>query len=77
MNILCWWFGCDPDYSAHGAIPCLRCGAHDTSYEDRCGYTPHNRLKGWLYFWLYRRWWPTRCLDCGKRYGNHYDCIPF
>jgi len=86
-NFLCWWFGCDPDYdedrdhpcglSPNYVVPCRRCGAHDTDYADRVGDTRHNRLRHWLRYWLFRRWWPERCCDCGKRFGNHYDCLPF
>jgi len=30
-------------------------------------------------YWLWRKWWPAKCDDCGKRYGRHDGCddIPF
>lgn len=79
---LCWWFGCRPDFHAQpygDAVPCDRCGAWDTSYEDRIGYTRHNRLKEWLAYWLWRKWIPVKCRACNQRFGHDPDCdgIPF
>jgi len=30
-------------------------------------------------YWLFRRWWPEKCHECGKRFGTHSECdgIPF
>jgi hypothetical protein len=39
----------------------------------RCAH----RQKAWLRYWLFRRWWPEPCRDCGKRFGHHDDCLPF
>ena len=74
MKILCWWFGCKPQ-SEHApdwsAPPCRRCGGW-VDYADLVGDTRHERLKAWLF-----GWWPRKCKDCGKRFGNHDDCLPF
>ena len=89
MQAICWWFGCDPDHDKCATwrdehdfgvtIPCKRCGALDVKYADLVGNTRHNRVKSWLYWWLFRRWFPKKCHDCGKRFGDHCDCdnIPF
>lgn len=87
IRLSCWWFGCDPDYdedrdhpcglSPNYVVPCKRCGAHDTDYADRVGDTRHNRLMEWLRYWCFRRWWPAPCVDCGKRFGDHSECLPF
>lgn len=83
VRLACWWFGCQPDYnhpcelSPNYVVPCKRCGALDTTYEDRVGVTRHNRLMRWLRYWFFRRWWPERCIDCGKRFGRHDECVPF
>lgn len=80
-KLLCWWFGCEPDYIAraynHDATPCTRCGAHDVSYSDMVGDTRHHRFVEALSFW--KRWLPARCGDCHKRFGDHSKCddIPF
>lgn len=82
-RLSCWWFGCNPDYEAmqHYCkyVPCKRCGAHDTPYADRVGDTRHNRAMGWLRYWLWRRWLPTKCPACGSRFEHRSDCdwIPF
>lgn len=80
-RLLCWWFGCDPDYSKVSrelVIPCKRCGATDTSYGDRVGDTRQHRMAdGLLRIAILFR--PPKCNDCGKRFGNHDDCdnLPF
>jgi hypothetical protein len=82
-KLICWWFGCDPDYEwpnwyKHGCgLPCKRCGAEDTSYEHRVGLTRHSAFKGWCLRYFVRWWLPAKCCDCFKRYGKHDDCIPF
>lgn len=82
-RLLCWWFGCAPDYEAmrHDCecVPCERCGAHDTTYADMVGDTRHNRTMDWLRYWLWRRWLPAKCPACGERFGCRGDCdgIPF
>lgn len=77
-KLVCWWFGCDPDYSPQpntSAIPCKRCGAFDVSYSDCVGDTRHARLCERVCFW---RWIiPSRCRSCGKRFGKHDGCLPF
>lgn len=84
-RLYCWWFGCQPDYRALSlgdALPCERCGAADTTYEDRCGDTKHARLVDWLrrLRWrLFDSWRPRPCPACGKRGECATDCdgIPF
>lgn len=79
-RLICWWFGCDPEYKAlaYGdAAPCKRCGADDTSYEDQAGITRHAAAIDWCRYWLFRRWWPVACGECGKRFGDHGGCLPF
>lgn len=82
---LCWWFGCQPLYEAMShdsdAVPCMRCGASDTTYADRCGDTRHARFVGWLRWvrWrLFDSWRPKPCVACGQRKCKP-DCdgIPF
>jgi len=87
IRLCCWWFGCQPDFEnmhchreedyTHCVTPCMRCGADDTSYEDQVGETKHSALMNWINYWLFRKWWPAKCDDCGKRYGTHDSCIPF
>lgn len=80
-RILCWWYGHDPHYGAypagHGAVPCRRCGITDIGYADLVCDTRRERAWAWLIRWSFRRWWPARCIDCGKRFGRHDDCLPF
>jgi hypothetical protein len=84
-RLKCWWFGCEPDYLAWRhympATPCLRCGAPDCDYADMVGFTRHYRFMRRLEairYWLFRRWMPRKCPDCGKRkYKACPDCIPF
>lgn len=84
-NPICWWFGCNPDYgypcelAPSYVVPCTRCGAPDTDYSDRIGDTRHNRAVQWAMWWLWRKWIPARCSDCGRRFGKHEHCedLPF
>ena len=84
-RLICWWFGCVPDYDAihydesgwSDSVPCGRCGAEDTDYGDRVGDTRHNKTMCWFRYWLFRRWWPAKCHDCGNRFGSHSECLPF
>lgn len=84
-RVTCWWFGCEPDMEAiehsyhYECVPCSRCGAPDVSYADQVGDTRHHRAKEWARWWLWRRWLPAKCHDCGNRFGNHDQCddVPF
>lgn len=84
-RLACWWFGCAPDYdhpcelAPNYVVPCVRCGAHETSYADRVGDTRHNRAKAWARYWLWRKWWPAKCSDCGGRWQHDAtrDHLPF
>ena len=58
-QLVCWWFGCDPDYRPQpntSAIPCKRCGAFDVTYSDCVGDTRHNRMKQRIVYWCWTRW---------------------
>jgi len=88
---LCWWFGCKPDnenavfdtdeYSYGWRTPCMRCHITDVDYADLVGDTKYNRFKTWFNYYLYRKWWPEKCVDCGHRYkcdeNIMHDTIPF
>lgn len=76
LKAICWWFGCSPDLDRanSNAIPCSRCGAQDTSYEDRAGLTRHAIFVAKLSATFLPR---SKCNDCGKRYGDHSTCLPF
>ena len=86
LRCICWWFGCKPifgsEHHGDGVMPCERCGASDTTYEDRVGDTRHTRLKARCTYWLWLRWqphWFTKCPACGQRGTCKPDCdgIPF
>jgi len=78
MGIHCWYFGCKPHDSSqnYNFIPCKRCG-HEVSYGDLVGDTRHEKVKAFIKYYLYRKWIPEKCGECGKRYGKHFGCIPF
>ena len=79
MRLACWWFGCEghpQDPAPPEYLECVRCG-DIVSYGDMVGDTLHNGTKDWLRYWLFRRWIPAKCGDCGKRFGGHDGCIPF
>ena len=82
-KLVCWWFGCRPDAAYPSkcpdgyVVPCTRCGAEDIDYGILAGDTRHNRAVECLQHWLFRRWFPVRCNDCGRRYGPHDGCLPF
>ena len=88
-RFLCWWFGCDADHdnaqSWHDYdhweyhVPCRRCDCKDVSYADQVGDTRHNRFKNWCNYWLFRKWWPAKCSECGHRFkcDESIDHIPF
>lgn len=78
-RLICWWFGCKPDYGNAGTshTPCSRCGEWDIDYAILVGDTRHSHLKDHLRFWLFRLWIPERCRDCGKRRCADDTCLPF
>lgn len=88
-RLICWWFGCEPDWGSSFAgeepTPCLRCGARDTTYNDRVGDTRHNRFKDHVARLIaplhFRYWFPKPCQTCGLRDGHAPDCdvddLPF
>lgn len=74
-NPICWFFGCRSG-SGDEAFHCQRCGAWMT-YEALVGLSRWQAVKDWCEWWMLRRWFPARCVDCGKRYGDHPGCLPF
>ena len=84
----CWWFGCVPGdlarhYYSDGSgcddfYHCKRCG-NEVDYGDLVGDTRHNRFKENMNYYLFRKWFPAKCPDCGRRYGHDesIDHIPF
>lgn len=86
---LCWWFGCEPDhdktccaydeFNTWCHTPCKRCDVLDVDYASLVGDTRHNRMKENLRYWLFRKWWPEKCSDCGHRYkcDDSIDHLPF
>lgn len=92
IRFRCWWLGCNPDYShamprydddndyGHSytlTTPCKRCKKPDISYENLCGDSRKRKFEAFVIYWLYRKWWPRKCHDCKKRFGNHEGCLPF
>lgn len=88
-RLLCWWFGCSPDFEhmnlnfwdTNGGyhVPCERCGAADCSYADQVGDTRHNRLCDWFrgHLWRVRCLFITpKCDECGKD-RRTCGCPPF
>jgi len=79
MKLRCKWFGCEQheqDWAPVEYATCYHCG-ESLNYEHMAGITRWNDVKDWLSYWLFRKWWPTKCMDCGKRFGHHDGCIPF
>jgi len=83
MRLWCWWFGCDAHsqecyHRDDDMFQCMRCG-DEASYSDMVGDTRHNRFKNAARYWLWRKWWPVKCCDCGHRFGcdESVDHIPF
>jgi len=82
MGIYCWWFGHDrhpDDYSPPDEITCMNCGRH-MSYDDLVGDTRHMRFMNFVRYWFFRKWFPAKCLDCGRRWrecDDTVDHIPF
>ena len=87
-RLLCWWFGCAPDFDDEGVLldyqyggdpKCKRCG-DDVCFGDIVGDTRHNRLIEWLKNWLYSKWIPLKCEYCGRiwrKCDKSIDHIPF
>lgn len=80
-HLRCWWFGCEPhpqDPAPPEFLECYRCGGI-VDYGDLVGYTRHERAKDWAHYWMFRKWWPKKCFDCGHRWkcDETKDHIPF
>lgn len=81
VRLRCWWLGCEPhpqDPAPPEYVTCMHCG-EPVPYGDMVGDTRHNRATDWLRYWLWRRWYPAKCLACGGRFGCRDGCdgIPF
>ena len=75
----CWWFGCElhpQDSAPPEYAECQHCGML-IDYESMAGITRYSAAKDFFSYWLFRKWWPRKCGDCGKRFGDHSRCIPF
>ena len=89
ISLYCWLFGHVPDYSGQifdadadecdrgWRTPCSRCGKWDIDYHELVTGSRSHKAKMFFVYWLYRRWWPELCRDCGKRRGDHSGCLPF
>ena len=82
-RIRCWWNGCEPhpqDAAPHDQLYCMHCGEW-LDYETFCGLSGMKArlfdMLGWIKWWTFRKWYPEKCGDCGKRYGKHDQCLPF
>jgi len=81
-RIRCWWFGCEghpQDPAPPEYLECMYCG-DIVPYGDMVGDTRHNRFKAWAIYWFWRKWWPAKCADCGRRWracDESVDHIPF
>ncbi len=79
LRPVCWWFGCEihPDDPAPPEYAlCVRCD-RPVPYGHMVGDTWHRKTTYFLNYWCFRKWWPTKCGDCGRRFGSHEDCLPF
>ena len=81
IHPLCWWFGCkshpqDPSPPEH--LLCIRC-KRTVPYGDMVGATRHRRFMDFCRWWFFRKWWPEKCSDCGRRFScdNTIDHLPF
>lgn len=81
VRLRCWWLGCEQH--PHDSAPpeyatCIHCG-ECVPYGDMVGDTRHNRAKAWARYWLWRKWWPAKCSDCGGRWQHDAtrDHLPF
>lgn len=82
-KLQCWWLG---HITGDGATyydgycfiwVCKRC-------EKELGYCDHSDpvcvvVGQFFLYWLFRKWLPTKCIDCGRRYkcDETKDHIPF
>lgn len=78
-KLWCWWFGCAPHPDDPAPLEHVHCAHCDEviGYDEYVSRSRHDRLVEALRYWLYRRWIPERCGDCGKRWGQHDECLPF
>ncbi len=75
-KLKCWWFGHRPKWTAT-VVPCERCGVADIPYYELVEIPRSTRTQRAFTYWAFRRWFPKKCRECGKRYGDHDSCLPF
>lgn len=80
-RLRCWWFGCvmhPQDWSPPDAAHCVDCG-EIISYSDLVGDTRYSRFVAFCARFSWRRLFPQKCIDCGRRYrcDETVDHIPF
>lgn len=83
-RLLCWWFGHvqhDQDPAPPEQARCCHCDT-PIPYSDMVGDTRHARFVDILrtvWWWMFRKWWPKPCSDCGRRFGcdETIDHLPF
>lgn len=79
-KLKCWWLGHDPDYTGSNNTHCKRCDLWDVDYYDLVNPGgKYQRIKDFFKYWFFRKWFPKKCSDCGKRYkcDESIDHIPF
>lgn len=84
-RVCCWWFGCRPIYCVDndsGTYVCARCGIEgieNMQLDADAWDSRHDRIIGFMRYWLFRKWWPYKCSTCGKRpcHFQSDDCLPF
>lgn len=79
--LMCWLFGCEIDFDDyyqiwsddyfefHRNYRCTKCG-ENYEYPKSQGFI--RRIRG-----LFRKLFPLKCCECGKRYCDNDDCLPF
>lgn len=76
-KIICFIFGHEPEYTGGNNVHCSRCDLWDIPYHELIEGRRFMKAVLFLKYWLYRKWFPAKCFDCGKRYADHSQCIPF
>lgn len=83
--LICWYFGHKVDSHAFGHDGdcylwfCHRCGKEDIDFYEAAGPRRYDNTLFFLRYWLFRKWFPAKCMDCGRRYkcNDSVEHIPF
>lgn len=83
-RIYCWWFGHKTRNGADGyngysfIWMCSRC-EKELYYHDMVCDSLHENVGNSVRYWLFRKWFPVKCSDCGHRYkcDDSKPHIPF